>query len=504
MDRRESRISDHTRDKKNLIPPMLKIDKLHHSSWVNDRLPEMLWAALIIGNIERTEALKYFRYIAEYVHEHHECNDITISGISKFSILTRKEFINRAASYSEEVSNILKTLLLFPNIPAYNDWVEALGKRMDTKDGWNKLANAISVTFFHQSEEATDCRWVKVLCQIVGDKLKFFDSMEGINETLRGIIEYPNYGELKHIRPFIRATEMTPIDLENNVSDWANNFWQSCFDSTSCIPEMSRANIKDRDKLLIEFRENSRKHYYNCIKTASDTLIEHFFTTLQSSLINARHETTFGIALYGLALFSEIVLHRTELGLHGRLALRSLVEAYITLKYLLQKEKQAPKTWDIYRQYGDGQLKLIYLKLKEIGQTPHCIDIDDLNSLLNEEIWMELVPINLGHWDSTNLRTISEEAGLKDLYNKYYVYSSGFIHATRGAIRESSYQLCLNPLHRYHKIPNFSLPIMRSVMGDAINITNDILKCLSDAYPSYENRITVFDPSIKQAVEPHS
>lgn len=33
-----------------------------------------------------------------------------------------------------------------------------------------------------------------------------------------------------------------------------------------------------------------------------------------------------------------------------------------------------------------------------------------MDFIANEDIWVEFVPINLGHWDSGTLRTMAEES----------------------------------------------------------------------------------------------
>jgi len=239
--------------------------------------------------------------------------------------------------------------------------------------------------------------------------------------------------------------------------------------------------------------ENARKHYFKETIEVRNKLIDHFFATSKTSAINSRHEGAFGIALYGLTLFIEIIFYRAPLSITGRLALRSLVEAYITFKYLLKKEKEELRVWDDYRSYGTGQLKLLYLKLKEMGQKISSVGIDNLDYLANEDKWIEFVPINLGHWDSANLRKISEETGLKEVYDKYYSYTSGYMHTNWGAVRESVYQKCINPLHRFHRIPTYDLPLMPSVTDDAREITNCILERLSEAYPKFDYRLTKSD-----------
>ena len=52
--RNESGLKDHKRYKKELNPPFLASGlNMTTSSWFDERLPEMLWAVLVIGNTER-------------------------------------------------------------------------------------------------------------------------------------------------------------------------------------------------------------------------------------------------------------------------------------------------------------------------------------------------------------------------------------------------------------------------------------------------------------------
>lgn len=490
----ETKLSGHKRIKKELKPPFMQIPNLKPSSWIDERLPEMLWAVLVIGNIERAKALDFFRYIAGYVDKNRDCYDITLTGISKFLVNKREEFIKRALSWSDEIKIVLRPLALFPGLPAVDVWRSFLGQS-EPKGDWPKLATGVSKTLWHQSEEATDCRWIKILCLNVGGKAHFPSSLDGENDLLKEIREYPNYGDLRKVRPSIRAAEIGfGLTSEVGGSVWARDFWQYCFDETGCLPvEAVSEKNKKRQKEFTDETETARKYYFEETKKIRNKLFEHLLTTSKTSAIDSRHEGAFGITLFSLTLFIEIIFYRLPLSITGRGNLRMLVEAYIVFKYLLKKEKEEPSIWDDYRSYGSGQLKLVYLKLKELEEQISSVDINELADLANEDKWVEFVAINLGHWDSVNLRTISEEVGLKTFYDKFYNYTSGYIHANWGAIRESVYQKCVNPLHRLHRVPTYDLPLMSSITIDAIEVTNYILESLSEAYPKFEFRLGRFD-----------
>lgn len=478
-------LSGHKKEGKVLNPPFLAHKmNLSFSSWINDRLPEMLWAVLIIGQLERENALNFFRYIGKFVEKNPDCFDITITAISKLPDEKRKELIKYFSDYSIEVSEILRTMLLFENIPAYSDWKEFLPAINPEIDG-QRIADSVLKVYSHQSQEATDCRWVKILCLVLGDKMRL-----PTEEHVREILEYPNFGDMKRVRPFIRASEIVKDPTVLVDFTWPTEFWNAGFEKTACIPEeVVSSKMQERQKKLSEEMENARNHYFKETVDARHKLIDHFFNIMKTSNSDTRFEGAFGLALFGLSLFVEIIFYRTPLSITGRLSLRALVETYITFKYLLLKESSEPRVWDDYRSYGLGQVKLVYLKLDEMEKKSSSIDKDYLERLANEDKWLEFVSINLGHWDNANLRQLSEDTGLKELYDRFYNYNSGFMHANWGAVRESIYQECLNPLHRFHRLPIYDLPLMPSVTDDALEIINDIFECLSVAYPEFKTRI---------------
>jgi hypothetical protein len=483
--RNESGLSAHKRHKKELKPPFLQIGKLSYSSWIHDRLPDMLWAVLVIENLEREKALHFFRSIGEFVFNNKELYDVTISGIGKLSSDDAKLIINHMISWSEEIPIILRPLRLYPEIPASDVWNELLDEAIPEED-WDKLSCAVMKSFSHQSQEATDCRWVKTLCLISGGKLHFPSDKRDLATE---IVQYPQNDDPKRVESEIRAIEIAIVNEENS---WSKNFWEENYRSTPCFPEERIIEkIEARKKEFVEELKNSRKHFVEETTRVRNNLITHYFKSLNTTNVDPRHETSFGLALYGLTLFTEIILYSVSNSITGRIALRSLIEIYITLKYLLIKEREVNQIWDDFHTYGTGQIKLIYLKLQELTMQSDSIEMDDLYLILNEDVFLEFTPINLGQWGNSDLRKMSDYAGIKEIYDLYYNYTSGFVHGTRGSIRESVYQRCINPLHRYHRIPEYNLPLMPSVTSDSIIVVNELLECLNSVYPTFDDKIKI-------------
>jgi Family of unknown function (DUF5677) len=182
---------------------------------------------------------------------------------------------------------------------------------------------------------------------------------------------------------------------------WSQAFWQECLRETSCMPARLTMPADESD-----FDYEPAKQRWGEIYAG---LAEHFFETLETTGIDARHDAVFGLALYAMSLVaSSMRPHSTRPS--GRHLLRSLAEVHITLAYLVSKDE--PELWETYRAFGTGQAKLAFLKLVEGERTdlPRHVDVDLLERLANEDMWQEFVEIDFGHWTGTTVRKMAEEA----------------------------------------------------------------------------------------------
>ena len=431
-DKNETELNKYKKEGKTLTPPLAQIG-ITKSSWINDRLPEVLWAALIVTQMKREDALDFFRHCLKYIEGKEDLFDVTFSGISKFPAEHRIGFIKHLLSYSkQDIKIFLRPILFFSELPSFEDWNFLIGQELDPAKDWPTLGTAIRDCLWHQSQEATDCRWVKLTATVIAGKMHLPTA-----EMVKEILLYPDEGDQRKVRPFIRASEVMPMLYTQN-NEWSKKFWKYCHESTKCIPEQDvNGKIEEKYKILNGELKSSHKHYYNETRKVRNALIDHFFDTSQTTAIDSRHESVFGLALYGLDIFIENNLYHTGVSVNGRAMLRILFETYTTLAYLVKKEFEDPQVWDDYRSYGSGQANLIYRKYEEGSLQSSTVDKDKVEAIANEDAWVEFVPINLGHWDSSDLRKMCEYLGEKKMYDKYYAYTSGFVHGNWAAVRES-------------------------------------------------------------------
>jgi hypothetical protein len=120
---------------------------------------------------------------------------------------------------------------------------------------------------------------------------------------------------------------------------------------------------------------------------------------------------------------------------------------------------------------------------------PDYVDIQELYQLANEDMWLEYQDINLGNWANKSLREIAIEAGLKEVYDQHYPVLSTSSHAQWSPIRESNFTQCVNPLHRYHRIPDMPRFSQENLIPDMCKLINQMLEDVNKPYAPFKMRL---------------
>lgn len=464
-----------------LQSPLNAFPEVTLSSWRDERLPEVLWAALICAQLPREEYLEIFREISRSCATL-KTGDWEGLGHTNLAKLDGDDFAALVKPLADRNKmGLFHPLRLFEALPDSKLWDQVVPQwDVEKLDDYETLAIAIGLTSWHQSEQATDIRWLRVLSMILGGKMHFAESMRAHAEE---IIGFPNVGDMRAVRPSIRAAEQTfatisVADGKQTPTDWPNAFWKQCKSDTACL----RVEPKRPKKLNLD------DLFENVVEVYKD-VARHFFAQDSHDAIDARLDGVFGITLYSLNLLLNLIAGNSYRRVEGRLMLRSICEIYITLAYLLKVD--AHKTWQQYRVYGHGQAKLSYLKLIDIDSDEKAkfVNEEDLHNLANEDKWEEFVDIDLGSWAKKNLREMADEAGVKDVYDKYYGWSSGYVHGQWCSVRDTVFDQCMNPLHRLHRIPAIPRANMNDCSEDAVKIVNRTLDLLTKAYPPFRSRL---------------
>ena len=123
-----SRLEQHARSGTTLTPPWLTLPNLQKTSWINDRLPELLWAVLLATQMERKAALEIFRSVARVGVDYRGIGKIpiTLSGIASMPQAARDAIIG-AITADPTSRAALKCLTAFKDLPAREAWLARLG-----------------------------------------------------------------------------------------------------------------------------------------------------------------------------------------------------------------------------------------------------------------------------------------------------------------------------------------------------------------------------------------
>lgn len=463
---------DHKKVGKQLQPAFAQVaGEVTFSSWANNRLPEMIWAAVIrVVDADPDYAIEEFRRILSFIDKHDskaDLSDVTLTGISKLEEGLREEFIGFILE-NETTASALTVLTLFNSLPAKEVWVKKLP---NIQPEISVLMHAVGYNMPHQSQGATDCRWFRLMAKVISGRAEIPKEIE---EEWFG---YPYKGDQRAVRPMIRAAEMVDNPFIEKDLSWPNSFWEEAWTNTPCL-----VLVKEKDSEIYEAGNISKAD----ISALQSEIESHWSETHSTTAIDARHDAVFGIALYALRVLGEMLETGIGIGVLGRLGLRTILEAHISLRYLLFIDDD--DLWKKWRTYGASQAKLNALRFDESMEAPKHIDQSTIEAIAGEDLWEEFLNIELGSWSGLDLRKLSNKAGAKDAYDAHYSWTSGYSHGTWGPIRESCFETCGNPLHRLHRYPLRKL--LPDTLADACLLVDSILDDLDKAYPGFTHRIS--------------
>ncbi len=469
-----SGISDHKLRKGELITPLNAAsgDTLKLSSWSKERMPEYLWLSLILlrygRNIGIEKAGAILSEISREIKTLKQPRLSKIFGLSDDDQNTIYEIICKHV----EKDVIAPLTLIYPGrlYPLFNNYFFV--SHLLVEDRINIISEAIRLFSPHQSDEATDLRFLALSLMLFSGNIKF---VEGVEPVVTALQEYPYTDhedeKMRMYRPTVRSMEGGMNFGEEN-SDFSSKFWRDFGMITPCNP------------IKIAFPENTTE-YKEFITDCRKALEYVFYSNKEKSLTEDKFDVIIGSINYALKIFTEIndmALGNRILGRHGT---RTIIEIYIMLKYLLKREVEQPNIWEEYKLYGVSKYKLVLLKAREsdsYDKTSH-FSLPVVETLVNEIRWEEFIDVDFKYFDRQGIRDKSIDVGEKELYDLFYDYDSSFTHGLWGAVRECSMLHCNSADHQFHTVPDiFDNQNLSDVKSDSHKIIILLCKLLNELY----------------------
>lgn len=458
-----SRIKDHkVKGGKVISPWNYQLgETMKFSSWALNRLPEYIWLALILESYGRDKGLRCAATILQEIASYEkELDTPRLSKILSLPIPRQEaiyQTIRRKAK--QDIFSPLTTFVDSKTNELFWDYFyepkSSLQSRLEV------MQSVIKKNYFHQSNEATDVRYLVMLNMIYHEKIKFSRDCSGTIEALQ---KYPitshDDDKMRSYRPMVRAGEMQMGEVN---STYVEKFWKALGMKTEC-------------QLYFIGHKESEMDYKPFVADLAD-VFEYIWCRYKEETQGADRLTVMlSMITYLYKILHETIQNKIGNTISARLSVRTVAEAYVMLKYLVKLSADKPTVWYDFKQYGIGKYKLVLLKSRELDVAadshiiPPIIDV-----LVNEEIWEEFVDTDLRYFDQMGIRDKFTFVDEKELYDLLYDYDSNYVHGLWAAIREAAMVKCDNPTHNFHAVPDF---FMRQECSD---VTPDMVKLLKKA-----------------------
>lgn len=478
--RRSSSLREHKRHKKVLQPPLRALSGIAHVYYLRDFLPDLLWLAAMLTEYGAPgaayEPLDVIQDVApaEEVQEGEQKKLLLVDGrISAFDFV--REDLREAVRESlrsktpwalpDEFGH---ALALYPESPAswlYDDWRR--DNSADPDIGLRYMAGLVTEYADRESVPASELRMLPIARLAKAGK---FHIPRSLAEEWAA---YPDglddEGRQKTLG-FIRATYNllgSETFAPPLAQQWATDFWRQNWKLSPCNFDLGGVVIPEDEEEPEEQMLPSvdPRLVIERVHTAWTGALDKLGAELHARQMRAEldlwdptaDEVRLGLASRQFRLFYELIDDPNQWTATGAAhILRSLIETRITVGWLLKKDDRG--LYERFREYGLGKNKLYKLHLEDyIDQHGSSEDLDELRETLerevNAEILEEFQDIDLGgNFAGVSIRDMATEADLRPAYTLSYQPLSSEAHGEWSSIRAHDLAVCVNPLHRHHRV----------------------------------------------------
>jgi len=238
----EKILNNHKRERKKLISPYnYQLDSLKELSWVDNRLPELLWIAIIQEQKGKDEGIELISEFSKQCLNISERKKISFFGItSSFNVLTQKEKKRLMAALKEEILEELKILLKpfilwYPECPLnFLFYSNELSVNEKDKEFLEFLKDVVADLFDRFSFKATMLQ--ATFIKFGFDSGKLFVKKGLSLSNFSEINNYPSTEESRKVAASIRASSSALIGLQLDEIGyaWPDYFWDRGLEVDNC------------------------------------------------------------------------------------------------------------------------------------------------------------------------------------------------------------------------------------------------------------------------------
>lgn len=414
-------------------------ESLHLTNWFKDSLPDYLWIGLVIFKLGRKEGLKKLYQIIRELKSVGLVS-VKMSDIIRLSNDKQEVFWGIVGKYVDKTIFRPLTIVITPDVNEffYNLFYDFF---QDIDHDISKLLTIIKQCVKVRDKLSTDICFVVVWSLFIDGRMVVSEELNMLKEALTEYYKHDHQEECMQIYGSVLRSTFQIV--ANNESDkkFPNSFWRRLGELSEC------------SAYKIDWKKEAGMSY---LDKATEIMV-FISANNEEKKLETKYSVIMGMTTYIYKIYKEIVEKDLENCIGGRVLFRTMLETFITLKYLIMKEDD-DKVYEKYKAYGIGKYKLIMAKVREGKYSINNktqFDEKLMELLVNEEMDEAFINISVGYFDRINVKEKFVQCGEEKLYEIYYEYSTNYTHGQWGAIRESSLLACDNPAHNYHSIPDY-------------------------------------------------
>ena len=221
-------LQGYRQDGKRFIPPLLQLGPLHENEWMDDRVPELIWIALLNQTLGTREGTAAATAVAKAAAACAPATKKAFAAASDYAQLTDDEKhcvlskLNGEDVLGEIRSSLAVLANCYPDFPLkflLDTYSECLTEADSTLDN---LKSTIANISDRQSSPAVFAQATVVYINFINEKLKVSPNVSLAN--FPAIEDYPLTEESQKVAAGVRSAVVSLLSLDV-PQQWRNSFW---------------------------------------------------------------------------------------------------------------------------------------------------------------------------------------------------------------------------------------------------------------------------------------
>lgn len=486
-------LADHARQGRRLVPPLAQFP-LSYVSWNRDLLPDLLWIALLIDTYGPRRGVELTLKLVEAAETvrpapDDEKQDEAVFGwtpllIDCYSSVSAEGLVRIVDRLDVATREAVQAALL-PLVAMYSgcplefligaEWRNT--QHVEPAEAVAQLARVMRDAQDRRGKLATWVQGACVYCAAVSGRLTF--SADSAMNDFPAIQDYPDTEKSRMMASLARASVNAFLG-RSSESNWPKYFWNHGYDISVC--EYPVRDAEAGQTVEERFRQSA-----DAAELYARALVEELqmrWASVRPNLAAPTRDEVLGALLARQARLSSAIARDPRLWAVdlGQMMLRSMVETYLTVRWL--GEKGQPEDFRRFVEYGLGQEKLLLEHMK--AQLPEEADgrlpdeLEPMQSWIDSQLYTFLLPVQLTTWKS--VRGMAEDLGELDVYDLNFARYSSELHGSWNSLAKVNLKVCINPLHTLHRTPTFDAPaLFLGILSSAVGLMHDTYEAWVDA-----------------------